>query len=79
MLDKVNGNSKFYRRITKNQDIIKNPEFMKVARQFFYDEKNKSLKSEATGIIQRFTLCSPRHGFFVPKSLKKPVFLTERV
>ena len=53
LLDKANGNSEFYRRIAENQDIIKNLEFIKVARYFFYDEKNKSLKSEATGIIQR--------------------------
>ncbi len=53
LLDKVNKNSTFYRRIAENQDIIKNPEFMKVARQFFYDEKTKSIKDGVTDIIQR--------------------------
>ena len=53
LLDLVNMNSTFYYRIAENQDIIKNPGFMTVARQFFYDEKTKSLRPGVTNITQR--------------------------
>ena len=51
--DKVNANGVFYRRIAENQDIVKNPTFIKVARQFFYNEKTKTLKKDITNPIQR--------------------------
>ena len=44
LLDKVNINGELYRRTVESSEIRKNPEFMKVARQFFYDENTKSLK-----------------------------------
>ena len=44
LLDKVNINGELYRRTVESSEIRKNPEFMKVARRFFYDENTKSLK-----------------------------------
>ena len=46
LLDKVNKNGILYRRIVENSEIRKNLEFMKVARQFFYDENTKLLKKD---------------------------------
>lgn len=53
LLDQVNGSGELYRRIAENQDVIKNPRFIRVARQFFYDEKTKLLKKDITNAIQR--------------------------
>ena len=44
LLDEVNINGELYRRTVESSEIRKNPEFMKVARQFFYNENTKSLK-----------------------------------
>ena len=44
LLDEVNKSGELYRRIVENSEIRKNLEFMKVARQFFYDENTKLLK-----------------------------------
>ncbi len=53
LLDPVNRNGALYRRISENQDIRKNLEFMRVAKRLFYDESKKSIKRNATGAIQR--------------------------
>ena len=52
LLDKVNINGELYRRTVESPEIRKNPEFMKVARQFFYDESTKSLKKGIGGGIK---------------------------
>ena len=49
LLDKVNINGELYRRTVESPEIRKNPEFMKVARQFFYDENTKSIKKGIGG------------------------------
>lgn len=51
--DKVNINGGFYRQIAENQDIIKNPNFIKTARRFFYNEKTNSLKRNITSPVKR--------------------------
>ena len=52
LLDKVNINGELYRKTVESPEIRKNPEFMKVARKFFYNENTKSLKKNI-GIIIR--------------------------
>ena len=44
LMDPVNINGELYNRIAENQDIRKNPTFLKVARRLFYDETTKSVK-----------------------------------
>ena len=52
LLDKVNINGELYRNTVENPEIRKNPHFMEVARQFFYDENTKSLRKNIGGITE---------------------------
>ena len=51
--DKVNKNGGLYAKISENQDIRKNLEFLKVAKQLFYNKNTKSIKKNISEPTQR--------------------------
>ena len=54
--DKVNMNSELFRRIAENQDIVKNPKFIKIARMLFYDETSQTVKRGITDKVNRLIM-----------------------
>ena len=46
--DPVNVNGGLYLEIVERQDIVKNHNFIRVARELFYDEKEQSIKRRST-------------------------------